>query len=133
MSRPDLPDGLIAYGPDANCTLAICPVTASVYEYRPDLGANSAFIALFGIAGIIHLVLGLRRRTWWFTICVLLGVIDEMIGYGGRVMLYKNPFNFNAFIMQIGMPNFMVDVYHILNELQSPSPSVQSFTLLPST
>ena len=102
-ARPDLPDGLIAYGPNANCTLAICPVSASVYEYRPSLGANSAFIAIFGIAGIIHLVLGLRRRTWWFTICVLLGVIDEMIGYGGRVMLYQNPFNFNAFIMQIGM------------------------------
>ncbi|KKY26438.1 putative parasitic phase-specific protein psp-1 [Phaeomoniella chlamydospora] len=49
---------LIAYGPDANCTLELCPVTDSVYQYRPSLSASGTFIALFGIfCDIISLVL----------------------------------------------------------------------------
>ncbi|KAL8689880.1 MAG: hypothetical protein Q9218_004545 [Villophora microphyllina] len=30
----------VVYGPDANCTLALCPAELSVYQYRPKLAAN---------------------------------------------------------------------------------------------
>jgi hypothetical protein len=60
---PGVPQGAIIFGSKANCTLDICPVKYSVYSYRPSLAANSTFIALFALAGIIHTYLGLRFRT----------------------------------------------------------------------
>jgi hypothetical protein len=92
---------LVSYGPNENCTLAICPVTASVYEYRPSLVANSLFLALFGVALILHVLQGLRWRTWFFLFTMFWGCVAEMIGYGGRIMLYQNPFSFPGFLMQI--------------------------------
>ena len=101
MSDPSNPQNLIAYGPDANCTLALCDIKYSVYEYRPSPAANGVFIALFGLALLVHLVQGIRYREWSFMICMLLGCVDEMVGYGGRIMLYKDPFSFTGFLMQI--------------------------------
>jgi hypothetical protein len=98
---PALPDYLISYGPYTNCTLALCPVEWSALQYRPALGASGAFIGLFGIAMIIHLVQGYKFKSWGFMACMVLGCLDEMIGYGGRIMLYNNPFSFSGFLMQI--------------------------------
>jgi hypothetical protein len=70
----------ITYGPNENCTLALCPVEASIYEYRPSLAANAVFIALFGTTLIIHLIQGFRWRTWFFTIAIFWGCTAEMIG-----------------------------------------------------
>ncbi|KAM0345936.1 hypothetical protein ACHAPU_005989 [Fusarium lateritium] len=58
------PNGLIVFGPDANCTLELCPVEWSVYKYRPSLAANITFIVLYAIAMITHIFLGIRWRQW---------------------------------------------------------------------
>ncbi|RDW82835.1 hypothetical protein BP6252_03947 [Coleophoma cylindrospora] len=84
-----------------NCTLDTCNVKASIFQYRPSLGANAAFIALFGIAFVLHLLQGLRWRTWTFMGLVLCGCASEMIGYGGRIMMSGNPWNFTGFMLQI--------------------------------
>ncbi|KAL8718577.1 MAG: hypothetical protein Q9225_004307 [Loekoesia sp. 1 TL-2023] len=81
----------ITYGPDTNCTPALCPASLSVYQYRPTLGGNIAFLILFGVAMIVHILMGLRWRTWFFVFCMFWGCVDEMIGYGGRIMLWENP------------------------------------------
>jgi hypothetical protein len=93
----------VPYGPQENCTLSVCPVEDSVYEYRPSLGANAALIAVFGVSMIIHMVQGIRWRTWVFLVAIVLGCVSEMIGYGGRIILYQNPFSFTGFMTQIGM------------------------------
>ena len=37
--------------------------------------------------------------------CVVAGCVLQMVGYGGRIMLYGDPFGFDAFLMQIsGLP-----------------------------
>ena len=33
--------------------------------------------------------------------CMACGCICEMLGYGGRIMLYNNPFTFTGFLLQI--------------------------------
>lgn len=91
----------IVYGPDANCTLALCPASLSVYQYQPSLAANVVFLTLFGVAMLIHVLMGLKWRTWFFVICMFWGCASEMIGYGGRIMLHRNPFDFSGFLMQI--------------------------------
>lgn len=85
------------------CTLDTCPIEASIFEYRPSLAANSAFIALFGVSLVIHAFQGIRWRSRAFSSCMVCGCITEMIGYGGRLIMYNNPFEFSGFIMQIGM------------------------------
>jgi hypothetical protein len=92
----------ITYGPNENCTLALCPIEDSIFEYQPSLAANAVFIALFGITLIIHLIQFFRWRTWFFSTAILWGCITEMIGYGGRIIMWQNPFSFPGFIMQIG-------------------------------
>lgn len=89
------------YGPDANCTLELCPVTSSIFKYRPSLAANVIFIVLFGLTLLIQLVQMIKWRTWTFGIVMIMGCISELIGYGGRIMLWQNPFSFNGFLMNI--------------------------------
>lgn len=92
---------MVVFGPRANCTLDICPVQYSVYGYRPSLAANVSFIALNALAALIHMYLGFRWKQWWFMGCMLVGAVNAIIGYVGRVMMYYNPFNFSAFMLQI--------------------------------
>ncbi|KAJ6437955.1 RTA-like protein [Purpureocillium lavendulum] len=96
-----LPSNLIAFGPDANCTLADCPVEWSVYQYRPSLPANIIFLALFAIAGVVHIFLGVKWRSWGFMSFMIFGCLVEIIGYTGRIILYNSPFSFGGFMIQI--------------------------------
>lgn len=96
------PPGLVTFGGDSPCTLDTCPAEWSIYGYRPSLPANVVFLALFGVIGLGHTYLGIRWKSWGFMTGMLLGCISEIIGYIGRLMLWNNPFSFNAFIIQIG-------------------------------
>lgn len=92
---------LIPFGPWANCTLALCPVEWSVFGYRPSIAANGAFIAIFGFLLLVQLGQGVWFKSWGHTACVAAGNILQIIGYVGRIMLHSNPFEFNAFLIQI--------------------------------
>lgn len=103
MSR--LPHNLISFGPDANCTLDICPLEASLLRYRPSLPVNSLFIAIFGLSTVVHLAQGFRTRSWGFMASIVCGNLIEIVGYAGRILLQDNPFVFSGFVMQIGISN----------------------------
>ncbi|KAF7549425.1 hypothetical protein G7Z17_g6390 [Cylindrodendrum hubeiense] len=90
-----------AFGSDSPCDLDTCPIEWSIYTYRPSLAANVALAALFGALGLVHLFLGIRWKSWGFMGGMLAGCISEVVGYIGRVLLYNNPFSFNAFMIQI--------------------------------
>ncbi|KAI1085877.1 RTA1-domain-containing protein [Whalleya microplaca] len=92
---------LVPFGPRATCTLETCPIEMSVFQYRPSLGANIAFVCLYSILMFIHTGLGVRWKSWWFMSCVAVGCLTEILGYGGRIMLYYNPFSFPGFMIQI--------------------------------
>ncbi|KAH7322724.1 RTA1 like protein-domain-containing protein [Stachybotrys elegans] len=96
-----LPHGLISFGPDANCTLELCPIEASVYQYRPSLPANIIFLVLFGLAVIVHGYLGFRWRSYLYMVLMQLGCIMGMVGYAGRIMMWVNPFSFIGFMLQV--------------------------------
>ncbi|KAK3901078.1 RTA1 like protein-domain-containing protein [Staphylotrichum tortipilum] len=98
---PRPPPYAVVFGPRANCTLNICPLQYSVYGYRPSLAASYTFITLNALAGLVHAYLGFRWKQWWFMGCMLVGTVNAVIGYVGRVMMYWNPFNFSAFMLQI--------------------------------
>jgi hypothetical protein len=95
------PNNLIPFGPWSNCTLDLCPVEWSVFQYRPSIAANATFIALFGLFLAADVFLGIRYKTWGHMACVAAGNILQIIGYIGRILLYGNPFGFNEFLIQI--------------------------------
>lgn len=101
MSGYDTPNGLIGFGDGANCTLDLCSVEYSVFKYRPSLAANSIFLALFAISGLIHLYQGIRSKQWFYMWAAFLGCVAEVVGYAGRIELNKNPFDFNYFLVQV--------------------------------
>lgn len=92
----------ITGGKDSNCTIAVCPVELSVYGYRPSLPLSAVLIALYAISIIVQVVLGWRYKTWGYMTAMILGAVDEIIGYVGRILMYQNPFAQPGFIMQIG-------------------------------
>lgn len=96
-----LPPDVILFGPDGNCTLDICPIEASLYGYRPRMSASIAFIVLYSLSACVHIYLGWRWKKWFFMSCMVLGALDAIAGYIGRIMLYNNPFDFNGFMLQI--------------------------------
>ncbi|KAF7549862.1 hypothetical protein G7046_g8205 [Stylonectria norvegica] len=90
-----------AFGSNTPCTLAVCPVEWSLYGYRPSLVANIVLLALYGAICLVHLYLGIRWKRWGFMGGMIAGCASEMIGYAGRILLWDNPFSFNAFMIQI--------------------------------
>jgi len=95
------PPGLSTFGEDTPCTYDTCPIEWSIYRYRPDLGANIFFAAAFAVVGLVHIYLGVRWKSWGFMAGMLLGCASSIIGYVGRILLWDNPFSFNAFMIQI--------------------------------
>ncbi|ODA75833.1 hypothetical protein RJ55_08655 [Drechmeria coniospora] len=93
--------GLVPFGPDANCTLDLCPLEWSILGYRPSTAASATAIALFALSLAAHAYQGARARTWGFTAGMVSGCILEIIGYAGRIHLYENPFDFGHFLLQI--------------------------------
>ena len=99
-TRPDRAN-FVVFGPKSNCTLELCDLEWSVYQYRPSLPANILFLVLFAAALVLHMYLGFRWRSWWFMAFMIAGCVSEMIGYAGRIKMYDNPFAFPAFMIQI--------------------------------
>ncbi|KFA55682.1 hypothetical protein S40293_05292 [Stachybotrys chartarum IBT 40293] len=95
------PDDFVTFGPNSNCTLDLCPIEWTVYQYRPSLPANSTFLALYVIALLLHVYLGIMWRTKGFMCFMVIGCSYTIVGYVGRIMLYYNPWSFTAFILQI--------------------------------
>lgn len=96
-------DYLVAFGPNANCTVELCGLEHTIYGYRPSLAANIALPVIFGLIGLAHIFVGIRWRSFGFMTGMVLGCIAEIIGYVGRIQLNHNPYSFVGFMIQIGM------------------------------
>jgi RTA1 like protein len=83
------------------CTLDTCPLSDSIYSYRPSLPANACFLTFFALTGALHIVQGIvtKKRAFW--IAVALGCVAEVVGYVGRIMSHSDPFGQNGFLIQI--------------------------------
>ncbi|KAL6411001.1 parasitic phase-specific protein PSP-1 [Ilyonectria robusta] len=98
---PQLPNGLVAFGPSANCTLDLCPLEASILQYQPSLAASGTLIGIFSLILIVQAIQGIWTCSWGFMFSMIFGCILEIAGYTGRIIIHGNPFDFNGFITQI--------------------------------
>ncbi|KAL2819316.1 RTA1 like protein-domain-containing protein [Aspergillus cavernicola] len=83
------------------CTLETCPLSLGMVHYLPLLWCQILFMGIFGAAVIPQLGFGIRYKTWTFMVAMVLGLIGEVVGYGGRIMLNNNPFKLDGFLMYL--------------------------------
>ncbi|KAF4959390.1 hypothetical protein FGADI_1712 [Fusarium gaditjirri] len=134
MSHKPLPNGLISFGSDANCTLELCPLESSILRYEPNVPANAIFIGVFGLSMALHIFQGIKMKTWGFMASMMAGCILEIIGYIGRLIISDNPFDFIGFLLQIIMITiapvfFSAAIYVLLSQvINFVDPSVSRFS-----
>lgn len=114
-----------------------CPVSDTIYGYRPDLGANAFFIAMFAILAVVHLGATFRWKTWFFGGVMVAGCLGEGIGYAGRVILNRNPVSSLTFLFLLltELPPYQQPILtHIFSMMESAfqSKSHAWFSLQPS-
>ncbi|RPA82783.1 RTA1-domain-containing protein [Ascobolus immersus RN42] len=83
------------------CTIGTCDPRGSLFNYRPSLGANAAFAAIFGIFLVLGPIYAWRFRTYNYNILIWVGCLGEVAGYVGRILGYNNPWNMDYFLLQI--------------------------------
>jgi hypothetical protein len=84
------------------CTYETCSVKEwGQIQYIPSLPGNAFYAAVFGLLLICQTFLGVKYRTWGFLGSMIGGIVLEIIGYIGRILLHNNDFNFNYFIIYI--------------------------------
>lgn len=79
----------------------VCPVEASIYGYEPNLPATCFFLVLFALCGVVNIYLGIRYKTWAYMVALGLACFTEALGYAGRILLSRNPFDIAGFQIQI--------------------------------
>ncbi|KAF2430915.1 RTA1 like protein, partial [Tothia fuscella] len=78
-----------------------CTVENSIYGYKPSIGWNSFFLAVFLVSSLIHAFQGWKYKTWSFLVAMVIGGLSEAVGQGGRIMLHKNVYDDAGFKLQI--------------------------------
>ncbi|PGH32084.1 hypothetical protein GX50_05153 [[Emmonsia] crescens] len=78
-----------------------CPLEATIYGYHPNPVVNMICLIVFGILFFIAVWQTYRHKTYSFGVAMALGCMSEAIGYGGRLMLNKNPWDSDGFQIQI--------------------------------
>ncbi|KAM0259116.1 hypothetical protein ACHAQJ_003487 [Trichoderma viride] len=84
-----------------NCTVLTCPLSCAQVDYLPTLVGNAIYAAAFGLLLLAQAGLGIKYKTWGFMAGMICGLILEVVGYIGRIMLHGNPFDFNNFIIYL--------------------------------
>lgn len=83
------------------CKLDTCPMEWATIDYRPNIAGNAVYMAAFFILFFAQLWFGYRSRTWKFMSTMALGILGEIVGYIGRIMLNQNPFIMNNFLINL--------------------------------
>ncbi|KAF2638969.1 RTA1-domain-containing protein [Massarina eburnea CBS 473.64] len=83
------------------CKVDLCPMEWAILQYRPNLIGNIIYLTLFGVLLASQLFFGIRKKTYKYCATVCLGIIGEMVGYVGRLMVNKNPFPMDNFLINL--------------------------------
>jgi hypothetical protein len=81
------------------CSPQTCDIKYGFVQYYPTLAGNVTYLAIFIVLLVIQVGFGVRYRIWGFLVGVFGGLVLEILGYIGRVMLHNNPFIFNSFLL----------------------------------
>lgn len=80
MSAEDVENAIANYYYSCNEVSPTCPVEATTLGYYPNRGINIFFAIGFGIAMVVTLVFGIRKKTWSYMAFVTAGCALELAG-----------------------------------------------------
>ncbi|CEJ60772.1 hypothetical protein PMG11_09334 [Penicillium brasilianum] len=83
------------------CTLKTCPIEWGYVHYQPSIGGNAVMLAAFGLLTAPALYLGITHKVKLFTFCFVMGLLGEIIGYIGRLLLHNDPFSKDYFLIYL--------------------------------
>ncbi|KAH7149694.1 RTA1 like protein-domain-containing protein [Dactylonectria estremocensis] len=66
-----------------------CPVADGFYSYDPNLGGNAVLLAAFALLSLVVPYLGFRSWTPLFSATLTMGLLAEVLGFVGRVLLHS--------------------------------------------
>lgn len=93
------------------CTLATCPLSWGEINYLPNLGGNVFYlICFFALLGV-QLFFGIRHKTWSYLWPMVVGLLLEIIGYIGRLLLHSNPFLLGNFLAYVTHGSSLLDFH----------------------
>jgi hypothetical protein len=82
-----------------------CPIEWATIKYRPSMAGNVIYLLCFVALLAAQIFYGTRKKTWTYLGALSVGLLLEIIGYIGRLMLNMNPFimnNFLTYVLQSG-------------------------------
>jgi hypothetical protein len=79
----------------------VCSLDNAFIHYQPSIPGNALYLSLFATLLTSQLYFGIRYKTWGFTTGMVCGLVLEIVGYAGRLMLHSNPFDFNFFLVYL--------------------------------
>ncbi|KAI5242317.1 putative RTA1 domain protein [Aureobasidium subglaciale] len=80
------------------CTLQTCCFEQGFLDYPPNLGVSVAYLTIFAIFMILQLGIAIFYKIWAFGFAMFGGLVLEIIGYTGRILIRSNPFDMNIFL-----------------------------------
>ena len=84
------------------CNYTTCPLDVfGQISYRPNLGGNVLYMAIFTLGLIACTGLSIKYRTWGYLVAIFGGTALEIVGYLGRILLWQDDFNNNNFIIYL--------------------------------
>jgi hypothetical protein len=84
------------------CTLdSGCPMEIATIRYRPNMAGNIIYMVLFFLLLGGQLFYGIKNKTWAYMSVISLGIIAEIAGYIGRILLNQNPWEMNNFLAYV--------------------------------
>lgn len=66
-----------------------CPAADNFYSYDPSVGGNAVLLAAFAILSLVVPYLGFRSWTPLFSATLTTGLLAEVLGFVGRVLLHS--------------------------------------------
>lgn len=83
----------------ADCTSATCPVEEGFFSAPPSLEGAAFMLAAFSALIPINLWVGARCRTTTYTLCLVAGLILEILGYVGMLLMRSDLASKTYFVM----------------------------------
>ncbi|EKD12813.1 uncharacterized protein L3040_006967 [Drepanopeziza brunnea f. sp. 'multigermtubi'] len=104
------------------CTKETCDLSMARYSYLPSLLGNATYLAIFAILIFPQILMGMRYGIWKYMLAMISGLVLEAIGYSGRILLYYDPFDNDAFLLNfialtIGPAFFATAIYLCLGRV----------------
>lgn len=78
-----------------------CPVEGGFYAYNPNIAGNSLLLAAHGILIPAVLYLGIRFRTPVFSAILATGLLLDVVGFVGRLLLSGAPESQAFFVLSL--------------------------------